>query len=294
MNSLFNYIPNDNNNNIKENERIHIVDITTRPFNDQISSNIKCGDIIQFNIITFGKYHIIQVNKYDDDTYIRINNGFQLFNISHKTENKQRRMFISLDLNYDQDEIILYFCVIPSSKYKQLLDKNKFTKEYCQLNYLIVKRRDQIIHLTDEKYFKKFYFFEGDQIEIHWKSFNNIGYYIQEKQYCPLSSSLYTINQSSRKASINGLFKQTFNQYSQRFLFRFNDKHQIHDIIICIINQKYHIKYIYMDDYFIKPNIIFIEEYDWILFQSNTQKPLNIIQIKPYYNHTNQLQPITV
>ncbi|CAF3816167.1 unnamed protein product [Rotaria sp. Silwood1] len=288
MASLRCYMPNDNIPDDEQKRKIHIIDvINRRP--TKIPTYIVCEDLIEFEIHENDEYDIFQV-YYDGKDYNRIVNGYELRNISSHTPKHDRRMLLSLDLNQTQSEPDIYFCVIPSSHSQTVSKTRKCPPEYCEYNYIKIKRRVEKIFLTDEQKNQKVYLYKGDTIELKWSSQHGTAYHIEEKKYCPVSGSLYTVEATSDRPSSEGTYNKTFDEFGMSFLFRITDTNQIYDITVCVINDKYKIKYIEITDNNIRPNTIWIERNDWIAFEWYTTCEQTIKQIEPFPISENQQQ----
>ena len=145
---------------------------------------------------------------------------------------------------------------------------------------------------TNLKYFLNI----GDTIELEVSSKQGIAYRIEEKKYCPVSGGLYTVEQTSDIALSNRRYTKTFDEYGMSFLFRFTDKNQLHDITTCVINTKYKVQFesIKITGNNIQPNIISIEQNDWLHFEWDTEREETSIQIEQLYIDENKQQPIEV
>ena len=264
-------------------ETIYILDITNGSFPEQIPDHIQTGDTIEFKNNKKDEYDIFQVYK-DGDDYYQITNGFKLLNIKTNTLQKNRRIVLSFNLN--QSNMELYFCIIPSSQREAILTSRKCPNEYCEKNCLILHKSEIKFSLTDNKESQKVILHKGDTIELEWTSKRGTGYRIEEKKYCPISGGLYTIEQISETATTHAISKgkyfKTFNEFGTSFLFRITETNHIHDIFVCIIKEKYQIKYIEITDMDIQPNIITIEQNDSIVFEWNTKQEQTIVQIEPF------------
>ncbi|CAF1395009.1 unnamed protein product [Rotaria sordida] len=287
MTSLRRYMPNDNIPGDEQKRKIHMIDVINRR-STKIPTYIVGEDLIEFRIHEKGEYDIFQVYK-NGDEYCPIDNGYKLFNITTRTPKTDRRMLLSLDLNQNQSKLDIYFCVIPSSQRETVLKTGVCPPENCEDNHFKIRKRIEKIFLTDGEKNQKVYLYKGDTIELKWSSEHGIAYYIEEKKYCPISGGLYTLERTSIRASSKGTYSKTFDEYGMSFLFRITDTNQIHDIIVCVINEKYKIKYIEITDN-IPPNIVWIEQHDWVIFEWNTTCKQTIVQIEPFPTDENQQQ----
>jgi hypothetical protein len=264
-------------------DTIHIFDITNGSFPEQIPDHIQTGDTIEFKNNTKDEYDIFQVYK-DGDDYYQITNGLKLLNIKNNTSQKNRRTVLSF--NFNQSNMELYFCIIPSSQRETILTSRKCPNEYCEKNCLVLHKSEIKFSLTDNKESQKVILHKGDIIELEWTSKRGTGYRIEEKKYCPISGGLYTIEQISETATnravSKGNFRKIFNEFGTSFLFRITETNQIHDIFVCIIKEKYQIKHIEITDMDIQPNIITVEQNDSIVFEWNTKQEQTIVQIEPF------------
>jgi hypothetical protein len=287
--------PNDTLQSDGDTDTIYTLDITNGSFPEQIPDHIQSGDTIEFKNDKKDEYDIFQVYK-DDNDYYRINNGFELLNIKSNTPENNRRILLSFTLN--QSEIELYFCIIPSLQREIFLKSRKCPQENCEKNCFILHKSEIKFSLNDNKESQKVILHKGDTVELDWTSKRGIAYRIEEKQYCPVSGGLYKIEQTSEintnRALPKGKFTKTFNEFGTTFLFRLTETNQIHDIIACIIKEKYRIKYIEITDTNIQPNIIRIEQYDSIIFEWNTKEKQTIVQIEPFIMDEIQQQSIEV
>jgi hypothetical protein len=286
------------NHNIQgdaETKLVHSIDLNNGSFPEQLPPRIECDDIIEFKITDRGTYDVYQVYK-DGNDYYRVNNGYELKNIDNGTEKNERRLLLSLALN--QSEIELYFCIIPSTQRETILATRKCPKSKCENNRLIVQKCEIKFSLTDEQDSHKIYLHKGDTIDIDWTSKSSVGYRIEEKKYCPISGGLYTVEQTdtniSNRPSARGKFSKTFNEFGMSFLFRLTETNQTHDVIVCIVNDTYKVKHIEINDNKIQPNIIWIEQSDWIIFEWNTKRKQTIVQIEPFSIDENKQQSIEV
>ncbi|CAF3704714.1 unnamed protein product [Rotaria sp. Silwood1] len=284
MASLENHKPNDSLQSDDDDENtIHFIDISNGLFPEQIPHRIESGDTIEFKTNKTDEYDVFQVYK-DEDDYYRINNGFELYNIKNNTTKNNRRILLSLDLQ--QPKIELYFCILPSSQREIVIKSRKCSNENCEKNCLIVHKSEIKFSLGDNKESQKLVLHKGDTIELDWASKRGNGYRIEENKYCPISGGLYKVEQTTEittnRALSKGNFTKTFKEFGTSFLFRLTETNQIHDIIVCIIKDNYHIKYIEITDTNIQPNIISIEQNDSIIFQWNTTQKQTIVQIEPF------------
>jgi hypothetical protein len=289
MASLQGHMPNHNIQGDEETKMIHIIDLHDGEFPDQHPERIECDDIIEFKINDGGTYDIYQVYK-DGNDYYRVNNGYELKSIKTRTAENDRRLLLSLALN--QEHIDLYFCIIPSSQRDTILETRKCPRKHCEKNRLTIKKCEIKFALTDEKDSHKVYLHKGDTVEIDWTSKTGTAYRIEEKRYCPISGGLYTVEHKgenpSTRPSARGKYSKTFNDFGMSFLFRLTETNQIHDVIVCIINDTYKVKHVEVKDTNIEPNIIWIEQSDWIVFEWNTKRKQTVIQIDPFSIDENQ------
>jgi len=295
MASLQGHMPNHNIQGEEESKMIHVIDLHNGSFPEKMPPRIECDDIVEFRINGRDEYDIFQVYK-DGNDYYRVNNGYELWNIKNRTPENERRLLLSLALN--RPEIDLYFCIIPSSQRETILATRKCPKNNCESNCLHIKKCEIKFPLTDEKESQKVYLHKGDTIELEWVTKNGTSYRIEEKKYCPVSGGLYTVEQTSdnqsNRSSAKGKFSKTFKEFGTSFLFRLTDTNQIHDITVCIINDTYKIKHIEITDNNIQPNLIWIEQTDWIIFEWNTKRKQTIIQIHPFTIDDNKQKSIEV
>jgi hypothetical protein len=295
MTTLQRHMPNDNIQSDKQKKMIHKIDIINPPFIKKKPAIIQCGDIIEFNVIGHGEYDIFQVYRDGHDYYL-IHHDFniKLFNVKARTPEKDRRVLLSLALDEDVYETYLYFCVISSSQREKVLKTRKCPKENCEPNYLIIRKHVVEINLTDDEQNQKVYLRKGDTIELKWSSEHGTAYHIEEKKYCPISGGLYTPESTSGRILSKETYINTFNEFGMLFLFRLTDTNQIHDITVCVINDTYKIKHVKITDNNIQPNIIWIEQCDWIIFEWKTTCETTIVQIEPFHIDENQQQSIEV
>jgi len=295
MASLQGHMPSNHIHGDEQTKRIHIIDINNGLFPDRMPKPIECDDIVEFRINGKDEYDIFQVYK-DGNDYYRINHGYELLNIKNRTPENERRIFLSLGMT--KPEIDLYFCIIPSSERQTILATRKCPKLNCEKNHLKVQKCEIKFYLTDEKESQKVYLHKGDTIEIDWPAKHGSGYRIEEKKYCPISGGLYTVEQTSdnisNRNSAKGKFSKTFNEFGMSFLFRMTDTNQVHDITVCIVNDTYKIKHIEITDNNIQPNLIWIEQSDWIVFEWNTKRRQTIVQIEPFNVDDTKQQSIEV
>jgi len=281
MASLQGHMSNNHIDGDESTKMAHVIDINNGSFPENIPHRIECNDIVEFKINGNDEYDIIQVYK-DDKDYYRVIHGYELLNIKSRTPATERRILFSFALN--QPETKLYFCIIPSSQRETVSTTRKCPKVNCEKNCLKIHQSEIKVSLTDEKNIQKVYLNKGETIEIKWSTKH--GYRIEEKKYCPISGGLYTVEQSSNnisnRFSKTGTFSKAFNDYGMSFLFRLNDKNEIHDITVCVVNQIYKMKHIEITDDNILPNIIWIEQSDWIVFEWDTKRKQTMGQIEPF------------
>ncbi|CAF1236326.1 unnamed protein product, partial [Adineta ricciae] len=266
---------------------IHVIEIINGSFAEKASGlRIECDNIVEFKVNGKDEYDIIQVYK-DGNDYYPVKYGCQLLNIKNRTAPKQRRIPFSFDLN--QPDIELYFCVIPSSQRESIIKGRKYPKIYCEKNCLKLYQNDIKFRLNDERQSQKVYMHQTDTVQIEWTSQRL--YRIEEKKYCPVSGGFYTVEQPNEKrlnrCSTKGSFVKTFNDLGMSFLIRYTEQNEIHDVIICIINEKYKVKHVEITDEDIQPNILWIEQTDWVVFDWNTKRKHSIVQIEPFSVDTN-------
>jgi len=295
MASLQNNKPNDSLQSDFDTDTIYIIDITNGSFPDQIPDHIESSDTIELKTDKKDEYDIFQVYK-DGNDYYRINNGLELLNIRNNTPEKNRRILLSFTFN--QSEIELYFCIIPSSQREIFFKSRKCPQENCEKNCLRLHKSEVKFSLNDNKESQKVILHKGDTIELDWTSKRGSGYRIEEKRYCPISGGLYKVEQTSEmstgRAVSKGKFTKTFYEFGTSFLFRLTETNQIHDIIVCIIKEKYRIKHIEITDMDIQPNIISIEQNDSIIFEWNTKQKQTLVQIEPFIMDEIKQQSIEV
>jgi hypothetical protein len=295
MASLQGHMPNTTIHNDEQTKMTHVIDITDGSFSKQMPPRIECDDLVVFKNDGQDEYDIFQVYK-DGNDYYRIDNGYELLNIKSSTPVNDRRILLSIALN--QAEIEFYFCVIQSSQRETISANRKCPKLNCEPNCLKIQKSEIKFSLTDDKESQKVYLHQGDTIEIDWSSKSGTAYRIEERKYCPISGGLYVVEHTSDKtpnrALAKGKFSQTFSELGMSFLFRLTSTNQVHDITVCIINETYKIKHIEITDNNIQPNIIWIEQTDWIAFEWNTKRKQTIVQIEPYTMDENRQQSVEV
>ncbi|UJR13408.1 hypothetical protein I4U23_000423 [Adineta vaga] len=277
----FSMISTENNPSDDELDVIHTIDIGNGSFPDLISQRIHCSDTIEFRNDDKDEYDVFQVYK-DGNEYYRINNGIELLNINRKTSKNQRRIQLSFNLHCSTKKF--YFCIILSSQREILSKSRQYPNECCENNCLILHQNPLKLTLTDIKASQKVILHQGDTIEFEWTSRSNTHYRIEENKYCPISGGLYTIESSLSK----GNFRKTFYEYGTSFFFRLTQTNQIHDIITCLIKEKYQIECIEITDMNIQPNRVIIEQNDSIIFEWNTKEKQTIVQIDPFFIDENK------
>ncbi|CAF1044498.1 unnamed protein product [Adineta steineri] len=282
---LRHYMPIDKIQDVKQNKNIRNVNVTTS--DPRYLAPVQCGDIMEFNVNRIGKYDIFQVYRNGND-YYKIYNGFELCNITYCTPEEKRCMFLSLALDPDLSATEFIFCVIPSSRRGEISKTGICPLAYCTINHLVIQRRVQKYFLMNQKTNQKVYLHKGDTIELTWSSEDNITYRIEEKKYCPISGGLYTPEQTFDSTLAEGMYRKTFNELGMSFLFRYTDTNEIYDVIACIVNDEYKIKHILITDNKIQPNIIHIEQHDWIMFEWHGKHAQSIVQIEPFRTDKDQ------
>lgn len=265
-------------------ETIHVINITNGVFPSKIPDRIECGDTIEFQTDENDQWDIFQVYK-DENDYYRIDGGLELLNVRSNTPPKKRRLVLSFNLH--QREIQLDFCIIPSDQRETFLKSRRCSPETCEKNRLILHKNQLKVPLTDNKESQKLLVHKGDTIEFEWTTNRSGGgYRIEERKYCPISGGLYKIEQtaetSNNRPTSKGNFLKTFDQFGTSFFFRLTETNQIHDIIVCIIKDKYRIEHIQITDTHIQPNVTRIEQNDSIVFQWNTNEKQTMGQIEPF------------
>lgn len=265
-------------------ETIHLINITNGSFPSQMPDRIECGDTMEFQTDENNHWDIYQVYQDGKDFY-RIDGGLELINVRNNTPAKKRRMVLSFNLH--QNEIQLYFCIIPSNQREVFLKSRRCSAEICEKNRMILRKNEQKISLTDQKESQKVLVHKGDTVEFEWTSKRDGGgYRIEERKYCPISGGLYKVEQaaesSNTRVTSKGNFLKTFDQFGTSFFFRLTETNQIHDIIVCIIKDKYRFEHIQITDTDIQPNVIQIEEKDFIVFEWNTKEKQTMRQMEPF------------
>ncbi|CAF1154189.1 unnamed protein product [Adineta ricciae] len=263
--------------NNKPNKNNRVLHVTTRRFIEL--EPVRCGDILELTSLSVRKYDIFQVYK-DGDDYYQVDHGYELFNINMCTPLNERLMRLSLDLTVP--EIDFYFCVILSSRRERIVRERKCPAEYCRLNRLTIRKCEEKIALTDLDSNQKVYLNKGDTIELDWSSSQHHTYRIEERKYCPQTGRLYTVGQPSQRPSAGGKYRKTFNELGSSFLFRYTNTNQLRDIIAVIVDNTYKIKHVQITDDEIQPQLINIEENDWIMFDWSTTASQSIVQIEPF------------
>ncbi|CAF4832449.1 unnamed protein product [Rotaria sp. Silwood1] len=291
MASLQGQMPNDNVQDA-ENVMTHFLDVENGLLPEEMPQRIECNDIVEFTIKENTEYDIFEVYK-DGNDYYRVINGYELLNIKNHTPQNKRRLLFPFALNQPHSE--LYFCIMPSSQRQTLSETLKCPKQNCEKNRLIVNKPEIKFTLTDEKENQKVYLCKGDTVDIEWIT-SGPGYRMEEKKYCPVSGGLYTVSQTSdnvsHRVSSKGKFSKTFTDFGMSFLFRLTDTNQIHDITVCIVNKTYKMKHIEIKDDKIQPNIIWLDENDWIRFSWNGRHKQTVVQIEPFTISENKQQSI--
>ena len=275
--------------NNKQNKNNRVLHVTTRRFIEL--EPVRCGDILELTSLSVRKYDIFQVYK-DGDDYYQVDHGYELFNINMCTPLNERLMRLSLDLTVP--EIDFYFCVILSSRRERIVRERKCPAEYCRLNRLTIRKCEEKIALTDLDSNQKVYLHKGDAIELDWSSSQHHTYRIEERKYCPQTGQLYTVGQPPQRPSAGGKYRKTFNELGSFFLFRYTNTNQLRDIIAVIVDNTYKIKHVQISDDEIQPQLIHIEENDWIMFDWSTTASQNIVQIEPFRIDECTQQPIEV
>lgn len=297
---------------------IHPLDVTNIP--PTIIDRTLSGDVLEFKVNGRGEYDIFQVRKNGDD-YFRMNMGLEIWNINKKTPVSHRCIPISFALDEGESEMDIYFCVISSSNRKSVLEEQTCPKIYCEKNHFVIEKRTKKISLTDEAACQKITLCQGDTIEVDWLSAQSTGYHIEEKKYCPISGGVYSTKHtiedhgfaryfSRRNRPIcdstcnhdetgdttlsEAKYKKEFNELGMSFLFRWNNKIRLHDIIVCVINDKPDIRHIKLNDDNIPRDIIVIEQNDWVFFEWDIEGNLNVAQIQSFHVFESQEKPIRV
>ena len=283
MASLQGHMSNGDLPDDQQKRTIRTIELTDGVFSERLAERIECDDIVEFKITGKGEYDIVQVYKDGTDFY-RVHNGFELLNIKNRTPATDRRILLSFGLT--QLETDIYFCII-SSKDRQLWSNSqKCPKERCEHNHLIVRQLELKFSLTDHKDNKKVYLHRGDTVQCDWLSEQGVAYRMEERKYCPVSGGFYTVKEApddvSSRASPKGQFSKKFNDFGMSFLVRLDDKNHLHDITVCIVDDTYKMKYIEITDDKIQPNVIWIEQADWIVFEWTTKRKQSVVQIEPF------------
>ena len=283
MASLQGHMPNGDLPGDEQKRTIRTIELTDGIFSERLPERIECDDIVEFKITGKGEYDIVQVYKDGSDFY-RVQNGFELLSVKNRTPAMDRRILLSFGLT--QLETDIYFCIIPSTERQVWSTSQKCPTERCEHNHLIVRQLDLKFSLTDKKDNKKVYLHRGDTIQCEWFSDQGMAYRMEEQKYCPVSGGFYTVEQApndvSSRASAKGQFSKQFNDFGMSFLVRVNDKNQRHDITVCIVDDTYKMKFIEITDDKIQPNVIWIEQADWIVFEWTTKRKQSVVQIKPF------------
>ncbi|CAF1275038.1 unnamed protein product [Rotaria magnacalcarata] len=262
---------------------VHIIDISSGSFPEEFEDRIECNDIVEFTTKAKGDLDVFEVYK-DGDDYYPVVNGYTLRNIKSRSPENDRRLMFPFALT--QSDIDLYFCIIPSLQRQTIEKARKCPKAYCEKNILKIQKAEIKFPLTDEKENQKVFLHKGESIDIEWITTRNTGYRIEEKKYCPVSDGLYTVDRSSDNVSTRylskGKFSKTFTELGMSFLCRMNDKNQIHDMIACIVHEAFKVKHIEIVDDKIEPNIIWVQQNDWVRFAWKGKRKQTVVQIEPF------------
>ncbi|CAM4854988.1 unnamed protein product [Rotaria socialis] len=262
---------------------VHVIDISGGSFPENFEGHIECNDIVEFTTKGTGAFDVVEVYKDGDDYYPAVN-GYTLRNIKSRSPENDRRLIFPFALT--QSDIELYFCIIPSLQRQTIEKTRKCPKAYCEKNTLKVHKAEIKFSLTDEKEDQKIYLHKGESIDIEWITTRNPGYRIEEKKYCPVSDGLYTVDRSSDNVSTRylsrGKFSKTFTELGMSFLCRMNDKNQIHDIAACIVRETFKVKHIEIADDKIEPNIIWVQQNDFVRFAWKGKRKQTVVQIEPF------------
>ncbi|CAF0920401.1 unnamed protein product [Adineta ricciae] len=261
--------------NAQPDDVIHLINITNGSFAEH---TIDSGDTVEFDNHSSNPYDIVQVYR-DGDEYCQVKNGIELFNIDNQTPKDRRRVILSINLHCSAMKF--YFCVISSSQRVNFFKSHQYPREFCEKNYLILRKTPMKFVFDDQKQSQKVIIRRGDTIEFEWHSKQGNNYRIEENQYCPISGGLYKSNSSVFRPVSNGTFQKTFHEYGTTFFFRLTETNQIHDIITCIIKDKYQMQHVEITESQIQPEKIFIEQDDSILFEWNTKEKQTFVQIHP-------------
>ena len=296
MASLQGYLPTSNTTpNEEETKPIYRVSLTNGQFPRMPTERIESDTIVEFQVDGKHELDIVQVYK-DGNDFCPVTNGYELYNIKKSTPENERRIFLSLALQ--EQNMDLYFCVIPSAERKSALKDGKYPKDHCEDNCLKIKKCEVKLTLTDERESQKIYLNRGDTLEIIWTGSSRTTYRIEEKKFCPVSGGLYTIEPDDEKSSTRflakGKFTRTFDEYCTTFLFRLTDKNEVQDITVCIVNDTYKVKHVKITDNTIEPNLIWIDQGDSIAFEWNTKRKQTIVQIEPFSIDQQKRQSIEV
>lgn len=295
MASLQGSLPHNENPDHERARIIHHIniddDLCLVPTGDLIEST----DIVQFETKSGKAIDIFEVYK-DGDDFFPVVNGYELRNVKNNTPAAERRLLFPFALT--DSDIDLYFCIIQSSERQAVTKARKCPRQSCETNVLKIHKPEIKISLGDATESQKVFLHKGETIEIDWLTTQSVGYRIEEKKYCPVSGGLYATQQSSEyistRISSKGTFSKTFNDFGMTFLCRINDKNNIHDITACIVDESFAIKLIEITDDKILPNIIWLEQNDWIRFSWNGKHKQTFVQIESFAVSEKKQQSIEV
>ena len=264
----------------EETRTIHLVKLENAQFPANMPEPIESDDSIEFTTNDSKPVDIIQVYLDDKDFYLA-HKGFQLRNLTNRTPQADRQFNLSFALT--KPSVDLFFCVIPSSENENPPKGNKYPREKCERNRVVIQKPEFKVELTDEPQNQKMYLHKGDTVEITWSSSQGISYRIEERHYCPVSGGLYPVHNDNaqREPAPKGKFKNTFLEYDMTFFVRLTAKNQVYDLTTCLVHDRYSVIPIRITDQSIEPNLIWIEQTDYIEFEWNTKQKQSIVEIDP-------------
>lgn len=262
----------------EETRTIHLVELENGRFSENMPELIESDDSIEFQANDGTPVDIIQVYQDDKDFY-RAHNGFALRQLTNRTPQANRRFNLSFALN--KPTVDLFFYVIPSSENENPPKGNKYPRDKCQPNRIVIKKPEFIVELTDQPQNQKMYLHKGDTVEISWSSSKGASYRIEERHYCPVSGGFYPVHNPNiqREHAPKGKLNNTFLDYGMSFFVRLTSKNEIYDLTTCVVHDRYSVSPIKITDQLIEPNLIWIEQTDYIEFEWTTKRKQSIVEI---------------
>jgi hypothetical protein len=256
--------------------QVHTIKIIDGTFIQDDEYPVESNDTLAFENQDGDTFDIIQVFP-NGQHYFEAVKGFKLYHISKTTPLQKRCIKLSLELQEPTFE--LHFGLVKSS-----IDVSHFERH--KVVTVLVHRHKAKLTLEDQRDNQKVLLHEGDCIEITWASKRSASYYIQMKEFCPASNTMYSAaslaESTDCQPATQGKFTMQCNNLGMFFFIRYDEHDQIHDVIVCLVTERYCIKSVCIKHDWNEPNLIMIRKGDIVQFSWDGHHKQRFVQIDPF------------